>query len=34
MDEKSSWITVAVTIAIDWRFVMALVTLVLALLSR
>jgi hypothetical protein len=34
MDEKSSWMRVAVTIAIGWRFVVALVLLVLALLSR
>jgi hypothetical protein len=34
MDERSSWMRVAITIAIDWRFVMALVILVLALLLR
>ena len=34
MDEKSSWMRVAITIAIDWRFVTALVILVLALLFR
>lgn len=34
MDEKSSWTRVAITIAIDWRFVTALVILVLALLLR
>ena len=34
MDEKSSWMRVAITIAIDWRFVTALVILVLALLLR
>jgi hypothetical protein len=32
MDEKSSWMRVAISIAIEWRFVMALVLLVLALL--
>jgi hypothetical protein len=34
LDEKSSWMRVAVTIAIDWRFVIALVLLVLALLMK
>ena len=34
MDEKSSWMRFAITIAIDWRFVMALVTLVLAVLTK
>jgi hypothetical protein len=34
MDERSSWMQVVVTIAIDWRFVMALVILVLALLLK
>jgi len=34
LDEKSSWMRVAVTIAIDWRFVVAHVILVLALLVR
>lgn len=34
MDEKSSWMRVAVQIAIDWRFMMALVLLVLALPMR
>jgi len=34
MDEKSSWMRVAITIAVDWRFVLALVVLVLALLLR
>jgi hypothetical protein len=33
MDEKSSWMRVLITIAIDWRFVTALVFLVLALLA-
>ena len=32
MDEKSSLMRVAVMIAIDWRFIAALVVLVLALL--
>jgi hypothetical protein len=32
MGEKSSWMRIAITIAIDWRFVMAVVLLVLALL--
>jgi hypothetical protein len=35
MSEKSSWMRIAITIAIDWRFVTAVVILVLAvLLSR
>jgi hypothetical protein len=34
MDEKSSWMRVVISIAIDWRFVMAVVFLVLALLLR
>jgi hypothetical protein len=34
MGEKSPWMRVAVTIAIDWRFVLVLVLLVLALLMR
>jgi len=34
MGRKSPWMRVAITIAIDWRFVTALVLLVLALLSR
>jgi hypothetical protein len=34
LDEKSSWMQVAVTIAIDWRFVIALVILALALLLK
>ncbi len=34
MDEKSSWMRVAVSIAIDWRFVVAVVLLVLALLLK
>ena len=32
MDEKSSWMRFAITIAIDWRFVLADVFLVLAML--
>jgi len=34
MDEKSSWMWFAITVAIDWRFVLAVVILVLALLLR
>jgi hypothetical protein len=34
LDEKSSWMRVAITIAIDWRFVTALAILVLALLLK
>ena len=34
MDEKSSWVRMAITIAIDWRFVLAVVFLVLALLMK
>jgi hypothetical protein len=34
MDEKSSWMRLAITIAIDWRFVLAVVLLVLALLTK
>jgi hypothetical protein len=34
LDEKSSWMRVTITIAIDWRFMMALVILVLALLTK
>jgi hypothetical protein len=34
MDEKSSWMRVVVTIAIDWRFIVALVLLVVALLLK
>ena len=34
MDEKSSWMRVAISIAIDWRFILALVVLVLALLLK
>ena len=32
MDEKSSWMRVIITIAVDWRFVIAVVVLVLMLL--
>jgi hypothetical protein len=34
MDEKSSWTRIAVTVVLDWRFVLAVVTLVLVLLLR
>jgi hypothetical protein len=34
MDEKSSWVRFALTVAIDWRFVLAVVILVLALLMK
>ena len=34
MDEKSSWMRCTITFAIDWRFVMAVVILVLALLMK
>jgi hypothetical protein len=34
MKETSSWMRFAVTIAIDWRFVLAVVILVLALLVK
>jgi hypothetical protein len=34
MDERSSWMRVAITIAVDWRFVMAIAVLVLALLLK
>ncbi len=34
MDEKSSWMRCTITLAVDWRFVMAIVILVLALLIR
>ena len=32
MDEKSSWMRVLITVAVDWRFVVALVVLLLVLL--
>ena len=31
MDEKPSWVRLAITIAIDWRFVLGVVFLALAL---
>jgi hypothetical protein len=34
MDGKPSWVRVAITIAIDWRFVIAITILVLALLMK
>jgi hypothetical protein len=34
MAGKTSWMRIAITIAIDWRFVMAVVLLVLALLMK
>ena len=34
MDERSSWMRLVITIAIDWRFVIAVVLLVLALLMK
>ena len=34
MDEKSSWMRVLIAVAIDWRFVLALVFLVLLLLVK
>lgn len=34
MDERSSWMRVLITIAVDWRFVVALVVLALLLLLR
>jgi len=34
MDEKSSWMRVIITIAVDWRFVLALVILALLLLVQ
>jgi hypothetical protein len=34
MGEKSSWIRLAVIVAIDWRFVTVISILVLALLQR
>jgi hypothetical protein len=32
MNKKSSWTRIAITIALDWRFVLAVAVLVLALL--
>jgi hypothetical protein len=34
LDEQSSWMRVVITIAMDWRFITALVILVLALLLK
>jgi len=34
MDKRSCWMRILVTIAIDWRFVIALALLVLALLLK
>jgi hypothetical protein len=34
MDEKSSWMRVLITVAVDWRFVLALVILALLLLLK
>jgi hypothetical protein len=34
MDERSSWMTVLITIAVDWRLVVAFVVLLLVLLLR
>jgi hypothetical protein len=34
MDEKSSWLRVLITIAIDWRFLVALAALMLLLLLK
>lgn len=34
MDEKLSWTRVAIDVAIDWRFILALAALVLALLLK
>jgi hypothetical protein len=34
VDEKSSWMRVLITVAVDWRFVMALVALALLLLLK
>lgn len=34
MDERSSWTRIAITVVLDWRFVLAVVTLVLVLLLR
>lgn len=33
MDERSSWTRIAITLAVDWRFVLAIVILVLVLTS-
>jgi hypothetical protein len=34
LDEKSSWMRVIITIAVDWRLVLALVILALLLLLK
>jgi hypothetical protein len=34
MDGKSSWTGIAITVVLDWRFVMAIVALVLILLLQ
>ncbi len=34
MDDKSSWMRVLITVAVDWRLVLALVALVLLLLVK
>jgi hypothetical protein len=34
MKEKSSWMRFAITIAVDWRFVLAFAILVLVLLIK
>jgi hypothetical protein len=34
LDEKSSWMRVLITVAVDWRFVVALVFLALLLLLK
>jgi len=34
MDEKSSWMRVLITVAVDWRLVVALVILALLLLLK
>jgi hypothetical protein len=34
MTEKSSWTRIAITIALDWRFVLAVAVLVLTLLMK
>jgi hypothetical protein len=34
VDERSSWMQVLITVAVDWRFVIALVALALLLLLK
>jgi hypothetical protein len=34
MDEKSSWTRIAITVALDWRLILALAVLVLTLLLK